>query len=73
VVIGLNFSGDVGLGKNTRNTRSYSRDSEFFVTWVAGVSEGAVRATGVAREGLAATGTAMVELGGSVIVPRRLS
>jgi len=41
---GLNLAGAVGVGKNARNTRSYSLVTKFFVTGVAGASAEAVRA-----------------------------
>jgi len=42
-MIGLNFAGAIGDGKNAQNTRSKSRITKFFVTGVAGVLEEAVR------------------------------
>jgi len=53
--------------------RSNSRVTKFFVAGWAGVAEGEVRACELAREGSAAVVDAMVERGGSVIDPRKLT
>ena len=71
-LVGLNFAGAVGTGKKARITRSKSLVTKLFVTGGALVSVGVVCAVGIAREGVAAAGAAMVERGGSVIDPRRL-
>jgi len=71
--MGLNFVGAVGEGKKARNVRSKSHVSKLFVTVDAGSVEEALRACCVTRGGSAAAGCAMVEGGGSVIDPRRLS
>ena len=71
--IGLNFAGAVGVGKNARNVRSNSRVSKFFVAGGArGVKE-EVLSCWLMQGGSAAAGCAMVERGGSVIDPRRLT
>jgi len=71
--IGLNFMGALGAGKNARSVSSRSRVTRIFSLNGGGALEGGVRTCSVTREGAAASGTAMVERGGSVIDPRRLS
>jgi len=63
MVIGLKFSGAIGLGKNEQNARSKSHNTKYFETEVSGGLEGAVRAAELAWEGLAAMGGTMVERG----------
>jgi len=72
-VIGFSFVGAVGVGKKARIVRSHSRVTKFFVTGRAGGLGEVVRAVGLALGGAAASGGAMVEEGGSVIDPRRLT
>jgi len=71
--IGLNFVGAVGVGKKARIVRSKSRVTKLFVTKGRGVLGDAVRTCGMTWEGVAAVGSAMVEGGGSVIDPCRLT
>jgi len=69
----LNFVLAGGGGKNARIVRSNSRVTKFFVTCCAGGSAVEVRACEGAQEGSAAAVDAMVERGGSVIDPRKLT
>jgi len=61
------------VGKKARIARSKSRVTKFFVANLVLVVVGAFCVVGLAREGAAASEAAMVEWGGSVIDPRRLS
>jgi len=72
-VIGFSFVGAVGIGKKAHIVRSHSRVTKFFVTGHAGGLEEVVRAVGLALGGAATSGGAMVEEGGSVIDPCRLT
>jgi len=72
--IAWNFIGAVGVGKKAHSIRSKLRVSKFFVVGGgAGGVKDAVLGCWLVQGGSAATGCAMVERGGSVIDPRRLS
>jgi len=63
-MIGLNFEGGGGIGKDAHITISSSRVTKFFAASCARVVDVAVRSCWGAWEGVAALGGAMVERGG---------
>jgi len=65
--------GAIGIRKKARNVRSKSCLSKFFVTGGAGGVKEEVLGCWLTRGGSAAAGCAMVERGGLVINPRRLT
>jgi len=73
VPIGLNFVGAIGVGKRACNVRSKSHVTKLFVTIDAGGVEDALRTCCMLCGGPAVMWCAMVERGGLVIDPRRLT
>jgi len=72
-LVGLNFVGAVGAGKETQIVRSKSRITKFFVIGRSEVLGGALLGVcWMLVGGAPAVGGAMVERGGSVIDPRSL-